>query len=285
MVGLLMIRGTCLCGKIRWSFSDRHVVGSHCHCSMCRKAHGAAFATYYQVDAKDFHWDSELDTLQEYRSSPDIVRSFCSDCGSVVPNNTQGDETIYLPAGSNDDGPAARAHIFTASKAPWHEITDNLPQFAAYMTNDDGKIYPDKELAPRMQGIVRGSCLCDAVQFQVTEPFKIIHNCHCSRCRRARAAAFTTNGFTSIDAVDFIKGESNIKLYKVPEAEFFTHAFCDQCGSGVPRKDPGRGIAVIPLGALDDDPGSSAADHIYVQDKAHWYDITDDLPAFAQMPE
>ena len=282
---LVMSKGTCLCGSIQWTIKGHPTAAYNCHCSMCRKAHGAAFATYYLVGAEDFQWDSDIKTLQEYQSTPELKRSFCSDCGSIVPNHSDSDKIVYVPAGSHDDGDAAKAHIFTASKAPWHEITDNLPQYEAYTPNENNKVYPDKELPAPIPGVVRGSCLCDAIQFHVTEPFGIVHNCYCSRCRRARAAAFTTNGFTSADGVNFIKGESNIKLYKVPEAKFFTHAFCDNCGSGVPRKDPDRSIAVIPLGALDDDPGSGAVDHIYVDDKAQWYNITDDLPAFSQVPE
>ena len=236
------------------------------------------------MDANDFSWDSELNAIQAYQSTPDLKRAFCSHCGSCVPNLSDDDKIVFVPAGSHDDGPEVECHIFIASKAPWQDITDKLPQYDAYPPNENYTVYPDKILPKPVPGVVRGSCLCNAIQFHITEPFKIVHNCHCSRCRRARAAAFTTNGFTSMDGVTFIKGESSIKLYKVPEAKFFTHAFCATCGSGVPRKDPGRGIAVIPLGALDDEPDSSAVDHIYIDDKAHWYHITDDLPAFSQTP-
>ncbi len=285
MVDADMSQGRCLCGSIKWSFSERPQAAYHCHCSMCRKAHGAAFATYYLVAKRDFYWESEINTLQEYQSTPEFIRSFCADCGSIVPNDGENDEIIYVPAGSHDDGPQVQAHIFTASKASWHEITDGLTQYEAYMPDENSRVYPDKALSQRLIGIVRGSCLCNTVQFHVTEPFRIVHNCHCSRCRRARAAAFTTNGFTTTQGVVFIKGEASIRFYKLPEAKYFAHAFCEHCGSGVPRKDPVRGIAVIPLGALDDDPGVGAADHIFVDHKAKWYTITDDLPAFAQMPD
>ena len=280
-----MSQGTCLCGSIKWFISGLPQAAYHCHCSMCRKAHGAAFATYYLVAAEKFSWRSELDTLQAFQSKLGLMRSFCSECGSIVPNHSDTDEIIYVPAGSHDDGPDVDAHIFTASKAPWYNIKDSLPQHDAYTPNDNNKVYPDKVLTQPQPGIVRGSCLCDAIQFHVTEPFKVVHNCHCSRCRRARGAAFTTNGFTSIDGVDFIKGESKIKVYKIPQAKFFTHAFCECCGSGIPRKDPQRGIAVIPLGALDDDPGCGAVDHIFADDSVSWYSICDGLPVFSQMPE
>ena len=87
-----------------------------------------------------------------------------------------------------------------------------------------------------------------------------------------------------MEGVIFFKGEEHIKTYKVPGAKHFAHAFCDTCGCGVPRIDPGRRIAVIPLGALDDDPGVKAADNIFVAHKAQWYEITDDLPAYEEGP-
>ena len=65
----------------------------------------------------------------------------------------------------------------------------------------------DPELAPKRAGGVRGGCLCGAIEFEVVAPFKVVHNCHCSRCRRARGAAHTTNGFTSMEGVIFFKGD------------------------------------------------------------------------------
>ena len=133
-------------------------------------------------------------------------------------------------------------------------------------------------------GVVRGSCLCGQVEFHVTEPFKAVHNCYCSRCRRARAAAHATNGFTSMEGVRFIRGEERLKSYKLPEAKYFTQVFCEVCGSKLPRIDPDRKLAIIPFGALDDDPGIKAIDHIFVAYKSEWHDITDDLPVFLEGP-
>ena len=280
-----MSKGTCLCGNLSWEFSGQPQAAYHCHCAMCRKAHAAAFASYYYIDADDFSWLSDVQSVKEFRSSAELGRAFCENCGSVVPNYSDDNTAVYVPAGMHQDGPAIDSHIFTASKAPWHEIGDSLTQHEAFAPETQLPVIADKELPPKSDGVTRGSCLCDRIQFEVTESFKVVHNCHCSRCRRARAAAFTTNGFTSKDGVNFLKGESLIKLYKLPEAKFFTHAFCDTCGSGVPRKDPQRNIAVIPLGSLDDDPGCKADDHIFADNKANWYDICDDLPVYGQAPD
>ena len=191
-----------------------------------------------------------------------------------------------LPAGCFDDDPVTRptCHIFVASKAPWQPVDDGLPAHDAWSPDFEGPIVERPGLPDPEEGVLRGSCLCGEIAYEITQPFKAVHNCHCTRCRKARAAAFTTNGFTPIDGVRFIKGEDNISTFKPADARFFTHAFCKTCGSGVPRLDPGRGIANIPFGSLDDDPGRGADDHIYVAWKAPWYEIPGDLPQFKERP-
>ncbi len=279
-----MTSGQCLCGKITWEFSDKPEAAYHCHCSMCRKAHGAAFGTYYLVKADKFNWTVTLDTLVKYCSSPETDRTFCGECGSVVPNTDKENRIVYVPAGSHTDGPPVEAHIMVGSKAPWYEITDDLVQYNIYPPGENLPVYPNKTLLPATEGVLRGSCLCGAVEFEVVEPFKVIHNCHCSRCRRARAAAFTTNGFVSSSGVQFVKGIEHVSFYRLPEAKYFTHAFCDVCGSGMPRIDEQRKIAAVPLGALDDDPGSGPVDHLFTANKVHWFEIHGDLPVFEGMP-
>ena len=112
----------------------------------------------------------------------------------------------------------------------------------------------------------------------------MVHNCHCSRCRKARAAAHTTNGFTSAEGVRYVRGEETLVSFRPPGARFFSQVFCPTCGSGMPRIDPERGIASIPFGSLDDDPGKGADDHIYVASKAPWYAIADTLPQYPEGP-
>ena len=57
------------------------------------------------------------------------------------------------------------------------------------------------------------------------------------------------------------------------------------CGSGLPRLDEERQVAVVPFGSLDDDPGRGADDHIFVASKSSWYPITDNLPQFKGAPQ
>ena len=281
-----MTTGSCLCGKVAWAFDEHSGHMSHCHCSMCRKAHGAAFATFLSVDSSQFRWTAGEDLVSDFSAAPNskLGRRFCRNCGSAVPDSADG--SFFVPAGCLNEDPGVRPthHIFVDSKAPWHEITDELPRHSEYEPGSSLSSVEQPEPQTSADGKCRGSCLCRAVVFDVIEPFKVVHNCHCTRCRKARAAAHTTNGFVSIEGVVFVRGEDHLVEYKVPEAKFFTHVFCKTCGSGLPRRDLGRGITVVPLGALDEDPGSRAVDNIYVNYKAPWYEITDGLPVFEEGP-
>ncbi len=286
------VRGRCLCGEIVYELNGelRHM--THCHCSMCRKAHGAAFATYVAVLARGFRWVSGQDEVTRYESSPGFLRSFCPRCGSVAPTpdddggiSTDGD-LVFVPAGNleGDFGTRPEAHIFVASKAPWYTITDALPQFEEYPSDS---ALPSVAQAPRhsaRRGHVAGSCLCGAVAFEYAGTPKVMMNCHCSRCRRAKSAAHASNVFVDPARFSWTEGEDRVVTYRLPDAKRFGHAFCRTCGSSVARAVPGAPVVNVPVGALDDDPGTRPRAHIYVASKAPWFEITDGLPRHAEMP-
>lgn len=273
--------GACLCGSIRWRYDAEFQHLTHCHCGMCRKAHGTGFATYAVGPREGFHWEAG-ETLRVTReSSPGFFRAFCPHCGSVVPNSLLGDIVAAPAAGFVDAlGLSPTAHIFVKSKPAWSVISDGLPRHDFY----PGQTAPPVTRAlpiPSNDGRLRGSCLCGTVAFVVDRAFSVVHHCHCSRCRRGRAAAHATNGLAPLGSVHFTRGEDSLVIYRPADARFFTQVFCRTCGSKMPRQCPDRKIAVVPLGALDDEPPHGADDHIFVDSKASWFDIHDALPRFA----
>jgi hypothetical protein len=278
------IRGSCLCGDVAWEVSGPLEMMSHCHCSRCRKSHGTAFATFLMCTPDAFRLLRGGERMRRYESSPGLYRTFCAGCGAVVPipEPTQG--LVAVPAGPLDDDPGARpvAHIFTGSKAPWYEIRDALPQVTAFPPGFDAPELPD--LGRGNGGTLGGSCLCGAIAFVIDGPLLRAWNCHCSRCRKARAAAHASNLFTANDGVRFTRGADLLVAYKLPTAKFFTHTFCRTCGSPMPRVNPARPFAVVPMGALDDDPGIRPQRHIFAASKAPWYDIPPGLPQDAEFP-
>ena len=127
-----MITGSCLCGGIRYQIDGPIGPALNCHCSMCRKATGAAFRSRVAVPRKAFRWIQGEHLLTGYASSPGTTRTFCQVCGStMVSLFADNSETLGLAMGTLDDDPNVQPafHVFVGSKAPWFEITDRLPQY------------------------------------------------------------------------------------------------------------------------------------------------------------
>jgi hypothetical protein len=121
------------------------------------------------------------------------------------------------------------------------------------------------------------------VAFEIGAPIEF-RNCHCSRCRKSRGAAYAANLYVRPGEFRWLRGVDALVTYRLPAAERFGNAFCGICGSPMPRDVPARGFIVVPAGALDDDPGVRATYHIFVASKAPWHEITDGLPHYSEYP-
>ena len=290
------VTGSCLCGDIRWECdTDDESEGARCHCSMCRKQHGTPFTEFFTIKDSQIRWvaGEHLLSRDKATATSSFERSFCPRCGSAGP--VFGEGWVVVHSGSLDSDPGVRPcrHIFVGSSPTWFEITDWLPQYEEYsgvsIANTISESTKLRTVRPpsaggTTAGVVSGSCLCGGVEFRITEPFSAVYNCYCGRCRKGRSGVHATNGFVSANAIQFVRGEQNLEQYKVPEARFFTQVFCRDCGALMPRIDPGRGVAIVPFGSLDADPGTSPECSIFVADKPPWFDITDSLPQYEEGP-
>lgn len=126
-------QGSCLCGAVKYEIRSRPKALSHCHCSQCRKGHGAAFASYGSVLRKDLHLVQGADDIKSYSSSVSVLRQFCAHCGSsLFWSKSQGEysDWISIALGTLDTPFTSekQKHIQVISKAPWYEIHDPWPQ-------------------------------------------------------------------------------------------------------------------------------------------------------------
>jgi hypothetical protein len=275
-------RGSCLCGEVAYEVEGPLEHAHHCHCTYCRKAHGTPVAT--GALARGRRWLRGESNVARYESSPGFHRFFCKRCGSALPGDPSSGFS-FIPYGTLDTEPEARPafHMFVASKAPWWEIRDGLRAFDGFPPGIDAA--PIADLPQRdAPGTPRGSCLCGAVGFRIEGKPLFARSCHCGRCRKARATGFASNMLVALSDVRFTRGEGDLASYKIPEAKFFTQTFCRICGAKLPRVDPSRGFAIVPMGSLDDDPGIRPSEHIWVGSKASWDEISDDLPRFDEGP-
>jgi hypothetical protein len=129
-----MLEGSCLCSKVAFKLHGQPQVMYYCHCRMCRKATGSSFATNMLARAEDFVIVAGHSYLKAYESSPNEYRHFCSECGSPIYGVAvarPGMVSIRCGAVDGDPGLRPSSHIHTASKAPWVDICDQVPQFPA----------------------------------------------------------------------------------------------------------------------------------------------------------
>jgi hypothetical protein len=129
-------RGSCLCGGVTYVVEGQPLRAWNCHCSRCRKARGAAHASNLFTTADGLRFTRGEELLVSYKI-PEALRFthvFCRVCGSSMPRIDRSRDLAVIPMGSLDDDPGASPsrHIFAASKAPWFEIADDLPQDAEY---------------------------------------------------------------------------------------------------------------------------------------------------------
>jgi hypothetical protein len=280
-----MVEGSCFCGTVHYEVEGPFNSMVTCHCSMCRKHHGSAFATYAVAPDTGFRWISGEDRLLQYQSSERVTRNSCDTCGSALPAKLLHHSIALLPAGplEGDLGMRPQAHIFVGSKAPWYTITDTLPQHEEYPPGFSSTPLERPKIEART-GVTEGSCLCGAVAYECSGEPLFMQSCHCLRCRRARGAAHGTNLFYKASQFRWRRGEDLIAEFKLPEARFYTTVFCRTCGGALPKVSAERGLAIIPAGSLDTDPPMRPQRHIFTNYKASWFDITDSLPQFPEAP-
>ena len=134
-----MLKGSCLCGGVKYEAEGPLAMMARCHCVQCRKASGAEFATNGSVAKETFRITAGEGLLSEYESSPGFFRVFCSRCGSpLFKRDDTRSYQVRLRLGCLDTDVDEKPlfHVFVSEKPSWSEITDALPQ---YDTRPGGK--------------------------------------------------------------------------------------------------------------------------------------------------
>jgi hypothetical protein len=126
------LRGSCLCGGVRFEVTAPFLWANHCHCSRCRK-HSGAFGTQGRVPRAGFRLLAGEELMRVFRPDDGRVKAFCSVCGSSLFGGEwpEGDE-VAIRFGSLDGDPGIRPQFrnFVASRAPWDAIpADGLPRY------------------------------------------------------------------------------------------------------------------------------------------------------------
>jgi hypothetical protein len=125
-----VLTGKCECGAVRYRVEDAFLYAMNCHCSRCRATTGSAFKAFAGIEREKLELTAGAEGLL-VRGDDDLNDTRCSACGSLLYSVVRDGAYVHVALGSLVDDPSIRPtkHIFVGSKAPWFEITDDLPQF------------------------------------------------------------------------------------------------------------------------------------------------------------
>ena len=124
-----MLAGRCLCGQVEYRVADAFAYALNCHCSNCRRATGSAFKAFAGIERARLALTRGEENLLVF-GQPLAHDARCARCGSLLYSVVREGTFVHVTLGTLTDAPTIRpsAHIFVGSKAPWHTITDDLPQ-------------------------------------------------------------------------------------------------------------------------------------------------------------
>jgi hypothetical protein len=130
-----VLSGECECGSVRYRVADAFRYAANCHCSRCRAATGSAFKAFAGIEREKLEITDGRDSLLIF-GEEDLNHTRCGVCGSLLFSVVREGAYVHVAMGSLVDAPTLGPTqlIFVGSKAPWFEITDDLPQFEEHAT-------------------------------------------------------------------------------------------------------------------------------------------------------
>ena len=126
-----MLHASCLCGAVKLRLPDSFDYIGNCHCGECRKFSGSDYASVGGLDGDKVEIVKGGDAIARFQKSEETSLAFCRHCGSSLFSQKRSSGKINLRLGVLDEAPSQQPgfHIFVGSKAPWHRIGDDCPQF------------------------------------------------------------------------------------------------------------------------------------------------------------
>lgn len=128
------VSGSCLCGAVRFSARLPSKWVAHCHCTCCRRAHGAPLVTWVGFEADHFSLEASSAQPRWYESSPGARRASCPTCGTPMFFESERWSGEVHVARALIEGPLDRepaVHVFYETHVPWLSVNDDLPKKAS----------------------------------------------------------------------------------------------------------------------------------------------------------
>jgi hypothetical protein len=129
--------------------------------------------------------------------------------------------------------------------------------------------------------MIMGSCVCGAVQFELTHVVGPFELCHCTRCRKTSGSAFLAAVGVRRSDFRWLRGRELVQAFSAPilrEPPPYRSCFCKHCGSPMPDPDDTSEVFEVPAGVLEGELGLAPDKHIMVEQRPTWFAIHDALP-------
>ena len=119
-----------------------------------------------------------------------------------------------------------------------------------------------------------GRCECGGFAFEITGDLAPPSACHCSQCRRTSGHVWAG---TSVMHEDLhMTAQDTLAWYA--SSDHAERGFCTRCGSSLFYRPIGGDHVSVGAGTIDGPTGMKLKRHIFVADKADYYDIADRAP-------
>ena len=129
--------------------------------------------------------------------------------------------------------------------------------------------------------MIKGTCFCESVTFEINIDTVEAYHCHCSICRKVTGSKFNTAFTTDFKNFKWTSSTHSIKKYQ-KNGKAYSHHFCSDCGCTVPNAYKENTQFWVPVGLLEDSEHIKVVKHIFVDSKANWTEIKDDLPQHSE---
>jgi hypothetical protein len=130
------IKGSCLCGEVRFEINAEIKEFRYCYCPRCQKVTGSAHVSNIFIEPKYLKWTKGEMSVKRYDlpEAKSFATAFCKECGSPVPHMTRSGSAFVVPAGSLDEDPGIKPQsiIYWDQHAPWYVDPNQLPKEKSY---------------------------------------------------------------------------------------------------------------------------------------------------------
>jgi hypothetical protein len=131
--------------------------------------------------------------------------------------------------------------------------------------------------------MLKGSCHCETIRFEIDDAMDGIFHCHCETCQKLNGTSYGSTGFVSANSFRIVSGQDALTAYESSPGKH--RYFCSHCGAPVyAHAQASLDRIGVRVGLLDDDPGVRSKSHIWLSHEKPWFEVSTELPKFQEFP-